>query len=164
MSDLGDRTRETRLRRMAERQGLVLTKSRRRDPRATDYGEYYLTDAETGVQLAGYSHSMRDLDAVEFWLATRRARTGYSVEIETPEYEHEIGPVASPADLAYPLAHVLVVIEKHGLSQPPFTLYAALDGQVRDPTVDERQALDTELERALAKIRSGNQDQRPRDE
>jgi hypothetical protein len=37
-----DKVRENRLRRMAERQGLRLTKTRRRDPRALDYGEYRL--------------------------------------------------------------------------------------------------------------------------
>jgi hypothetical protein len=39
-----EKTRETRLRRMAQRQGLQLVKSRRRDPRATDYGTYVLAD------------------------------------------------------------------------------------------------------------------------
>lgn len=43
-----DKVRENRLRRMAERQGLVFTRSRRRDPRALDYGLYWLTDARTG--------------------------------------------------------------------------------------------------------------------
>lgn len=40
--------RENRLRRMAWRQGLTLQKSRRRDPRALDYGTYTLIDAESG--------------------------------------------------------------------------------------------------------------------
>lgn len=35
---------ENRLRRTAERQGLRLEKSRRRDPRAVDYGRYWLLD------------------------------------------------------------------------------------------------------------------------
>ena len=35
---------ENRLRRMAERQGLALRKSRRRDPLALDYGAYWLVD------------------------------------------------------------------------------------------------------------------------
>jgi hypothetical protein len=35
---------ENRMRRVAERQGLTLTKSRRRDPRAIGYGTYTLTD------------------------------------------------------------------------------------------------------------------------
>ncbi len=42
MSD--DKVRENRLRRMAARQGLTLTRSRRRDPRALDYGLYWLSD------------------------------------------------------------------------------------------------------------------------
>ena len=37
-----DKVRENRLRRMAQRQGLALHKSRRRDLRALDYGAYYL--------------------------------------------------------------------------------------------------------------------------
>jgi hypothetical protein len=39
-----EKIRENRLRRMAERQGLRLEKSRRRDPRAVDYGTYWLID------------------------------------------------------------------------------------------------------------------------
>src|SRR5215210_2836640 len=35
---------ENRLRRMAQRQGLELRKSRVRDPRAIDYGKYWLVD------------------------------------------------------------------------------------------------------------------------
>jgi hypothetical protein len=41
-----EKVRENRLRRMAERQGLRLVKSRRRDPRAIDYGTYMLVNAE----------------------------------------------------------------------------------------------------------------------
>lgn len=39
-----DKVRENRLRRMAQRQGLRVIKSRRRDPRALDYGLYELVD------------------------------------------------------------------------------------------------------------------------
>jgi hypothetical protein len=39
-----DKSRETRIRNMARRQGLVLEKSRRRDPAALDYGRYNLVD------------------------------------------------------------------------------------------------------------------------
>jgi len=35
---MSDKVRENRVRRMAERQGIALEKSRRRDPRAWDYG------------------------------------------------------------------------------------------------------------------------------
>lgn len=46
---MSDKVRENRLRRMAERQGFTLTKSRRRDPRATDYGKYWLANASTNA-------------------------------------------------------------------------------------------------------------------
>jgi hypothetical protein len=47
-----DKIRENRLRRMAERQGLQLQKSRRRDPRATEFGTYQLLDRSNDT-LAG---------------------------------------------------------------------------------------------------------------
>jgi len=40
------KVRENRLRRVAERQGLILIKSRRRDPRALGYGLYALVRTE----------------------------------------------------------------------------------------------------------------------
>ncbi len=40
---------ENRIRRMAERQGLRLEKSRRRDTRAIDYGTYRLVDPATNT-------------------------------------------------------------------------------------------------------------------
>jgi len=47
-----EKVRENRLRRMAERQGLRLEKSRRRDPRAIDYGTYQLVDVVTNARRA----------------------------------------------------------------------------------------------------------------
>jgi hypothetical protein len=44
---------ENRLRRAAERQGLRLEKSRRRDSRAIDYGTYRLVDIASGGVVAG---------------------------------------------------------------------------------------------------------------
>ena len=81
-----DKTRETRLRRMAERQGLRLVKSRRRDPFAKDYGLYWVvspdTEAHSGAEqepalrLGGhparhFPWSGADLDGVEEYLTTR---------------------------------------------------------------------------------------------
>jgi hypothetical protein len=43
-----DKTRENRLRRKADRMGLQLVKSPRRDPQALDFGLYALVDHETG--------------------------------------------------------------------------------------------------------------------
>jgi hypothetical protein len=47
-----EKVRENRLRRMAERQGLELRKSRRRDPRAKDYGRWYIVDVEREIEAA----------------------------------------------------------------------------------------------------------------
>jgi hypothetical protein len=53
MSPENHKVYENRLRRMAERQGLRLEKSRRRDPRAIDYGTYHLIDPQTDSIVAG---------------------------------------------------------------------------------------------------------------
>jgi hypothetical protein len=63
-------SREHRLRRMAERQGLELHKSRRRDPRALDYGRWKILD-ERGKPVAGTDHAGRaamTLDEIENYL------------------------------------------------------------------------------------------------
>ena len=44
MGEQTEKVRDNRMRRAAERQGLALSKSRRRDPRALDFGMYRLTD------------------------------------------------------------------------------------------------------------------------
>lgn len=83
-----DKVRENRVRLMAGRQALELTKSRRRDPLALDYGGYMLTDAtvDDPPYIVFGSRSVNDdvryftatLDEVETWLLsgawTRRAR------------------------------------------------------------------------------------------
>lgn len=68
-----ERTQQQRVRRMAERQGLDLVISRRRDPRALDYGAHYLVKAggehwRSREQVAEF----RGLDEVEAWLDTPR--------------------------------------------------------------------------------------------
>jgi hypothetical protein len=63
----GDKVRENRLRRMAERQGLRLVKSRRRDPLAYDYGAYWIA-AEDGGVVAGDPKTGMSIDEVEDWL------------------------------------------------------------------------------------------------
>jgi hypothetical protein len=68
LSRTAERTREQKLRRMAERQGLKLEKSRQRDPRGLDFGNYRLSDPYNNTVVAGsggpYAYSM-DLDAIE---------------------------------------------------------------------------------------------------
>lgn len=57
-----EKVRENRLRRMAERQGYKLEKSRRRDPRAKDYGTITL------VPEKGKPRTFASVDEVEQFL------------------------------------------------------------------------------------------------
>jgi hypothetical protein len=50
---------EDRVRRLAERRGLRLHRSRSRDPQAYDYGRYMLRDANTRVIVAGTTNTGR---------------------------------------------------------------------------------------------------------
>ncbi len=63
--------REARLRRMLHRRGLKLLKSRRRDPKALDYGGYMVANLVSGVVVFGETpHSFCwTLDNVEKFLA-----------------------------------------------------------------------------------------------
>jgi hypothetical protein len=58
-----EKVRENRLRRMAEREGYRLAKSRRRDPFAIDYGTYSLIDVRLNARI--YHCSDVDLDKIE---------------------------------------------------------------------------------------------------
>jgi hypothetical protein len=60
-------SRERRLRRMAERQGLELHKSRRRDKRALDYDGRWLTNTRTDELVLGGEHGTT-LDDIEAYL------------------------------------------------------------------------------------------------
>lgn len=55
--DQSIKVRENRLRRMAERQGLRLVKSRRRDPLAVDFGRYRVETGD-GVEPARFASPM----------------------------------------------------------------------------------------------------------
>jgi hypothetical protein len=74
------KVRENRLRRMADRQGLSLVKTKRRDTRAIDYGTFKVVDAKTGIldqrldQRAGLS-----MDEVEQLLTGRSEKAGRKV-------------------------------------------------------------------------------------
>ena len=65
-----DKVRENRLRRIAERRGMALAKSRRRDPKAMDFGGYMLTDIATNSVVMGATPIAfsATLDDVEAWL------------------------------------------------------------------------------------------------
>ena len=60
------------MRRVAQRQGLKLVRSRRRDPQAADFGRYALVDPDTNRAVAGEldSASAMTLDDVEAWLSS----------------------------------------------------------------------------------------------
>jgi len=72
------KVRENRVRRAAKRQGLELVKSRRRDPRALDYGGYMLVDASTRLVVYGYgyNHFGPRLGDVEAWLTREQPTEG----------------------------------------------------------------------------------------
>jgi hypothetical protein len=87
--------REKRLRRVAARQGLRLSKSPRRDARANDYGRYRIEDLG-GVVVAGgapFRFSL-DLDGVEDVLyPDRHPRHGHPLSRDE-DYENAITPHA----------------------------------------------------------------------
>jgi hypothetical protein len=62
-----EKVRENRLRRVAVRRGLVLRRSRRRDPDAVDYGAYWLIDGEGDYLVYGDQWGT-DLDGIEEFL------------------------------------------------------------------------------------------------
>lgn len=66
-----EKVRENRLRRMAERQGFRLLKSRRRDHLAPDYGGFMLVDGYTNNVVTGAHHFAysADLNEVEAFLS-----------------------------------------------------------------------------------------------
>jgi hypothetical protein len=60
MSVTAEKVRENRLRRMPERQGLELRKSRRRNARARDYGRWYIVDVDREIEAAEIGVRSRD--------------------------------------------------------------------------------------------------------
>jgi hypothetical protein len=73
-----DRVYENRLRRMADRQGYRLLKSRARDSRDITYGGYMLVDLESGgASVGGTGNAGRgysaDLAEIETWLTREPA-------------------------------------------------------------------------------------------
>lgn len=71
-----EKVRENLLRRMADRQGLRLEKSRRRDPYAWGYGTYQLVDNATGALVTANANGRGygwTLDEIEERLTERTA-------------------------------------------------------------------------------------------
>ncbi len=94
--ETGEITREKRLRRAAERQGLRLAKSARRDPHASDYGKYRVENPQSGAVVAGgapFDYSL-DLDQVELVLFPDRYRTLDHPLNRDEDFENAITPHA----------------------------------------------------------------------
>ena len=74
MTDWSFKTRENRMRRIADRQGLRLIKSRSRDTNALDYGLYALIMVDNGgavnPSIVGHFTCSWDLDQVEHYLTS----------------------------------------------------------------------------------------------
>jgi len=69
-----EKVRENLLRRMADRQGYKLLKSRARDPRDLTFGGYQLINLQTGGCDFGWGNANRGyaapLDDIETWLTS----------------------------------------------------------------------------------------------
>jgi hypothetical protein len=96
-ADMTDKVLENRLRRAAERRGLELQKSRRRDAAAPDFGRYMIVDSRTGVTLAGdrpgpYSLSLAEAARV---LGERRRPPGAGI---APTWTAGLRELLGPAE------------------------------------------------------------------
>lgn len=62
-----EKVRENRLREVAKRRGFTMSKSRRRDPLAVDFGQWTLTSGDIGG-LPMRTVTLQSLDSVESFL------------------------------------------------------------------------------------------------
>lgn len=88
------KVRENKARRAAGRQGLILQKSRRRDPNAIDFNGYMLVDGRTNAAVVG-SHPWAysaDLDEVEDFLEQSTRPTDVYVISGDERYTPETWP------------------------------------------------------------------------
>jgi hypothetical protein len=90
--DQKEKVREIRLRRMAERQGLKLHKSRRRDPRALEYGGHWLVNERGNVRVGGRNGAT--LDTIEAFLTGSRYRMS-DEGLGPDEQAHLVGYITS---------------------------------------------------------------------
>jgi hypothetical protein len=95
--DASEVTREKRLRRVAARQGLRLSKSARRDPHAKGYGKYRIDDPHrgdgAGSGKGGYDYNL-NLDQVEAVLLPDRSQIHGHPLRRDEDYENAITPHA----------------------------------------------------------------------
>src|SRR3954447_15754899 len=95
--EASEMTRERRLRRAAVRQGLRLSKSARRDPRASDYGKYRIDnpnlDLAKGCGRSPFDYTL-DLDGVEDVLFPNRRGGCNHPLVRDEDFENAITPHA----------------------------------------------------------------------
>ncbi len=118
--DTEAKVRENRLRRMAERQSLTLTRSRRRDKLATNYGMYWLTRADGSQVTPAWRGTT--LDEIERYLTATAAmkRPPAAVWQEFRDRVAELGgTVIEPEWLGTRKAHRVVC--KFGHESTPST-------------------------------------------
>jgi hypothetical protein len=99
-----DKVKENRLRRIAERRGMRLEKSRRRDPKAPDFEGFMLIDARKNYVIVGgepfaYSASLED---VEKWLDDQAAPSE-RIKLPDPYMEQLRQQIASLNEMLEPL-------------------------------------------------------------
>lgn len=117
-----DKVREDRLRRVAQRRGLELTKSRRRDPQAWDYGIYQLVNGDGEVLLA-----TANLDTVE------RSLTGSGQRQRVRDYAERLAALLNEAQ--GDTIHLKVSQDADGLNV--LTLVGLADGVERPTVADD---------------------------
>lgn len=77
MQNQAEKIRENKLRRMAQRQGYLLRKSRSRDPWALGYGRYWVVEPSRNIPVGGSFHpgwAQWDMDDVEGWLTSGESK------------------------------------------------------------------------------------------
>lgn len=102
-SNIKDKTRENRLRRVAERYGYRLSRSTRRDPEALDYGLYALFDLQSGgavnpALIDRFAHSWT-LDDVEQYLTKSRNDMADIIKMDPREFiKRNVTRILTPED------------------------------------------------------------------
>jgi hypothetical protein len=111
-----DKVKENRLRRIAERRGFSLEKSRRRDPKAPDFGRFRLLDVRENKTVLGGEPLpfSATLDDIEHWLGERpktrreefehmrdphRPRSGIHDVLSDGEFIDRFGDFLSPSEI-----------------------------------------------------------------
>lgn len=83
-----EKVRENRLRRKAERRGLKLVKSRRRDPGALDFNQWWVVDLRRDVVVFGGDYG-ETIDDVENYLLDLERSPEEWDDLAREELEHE---------------------------------------------------------------------------